>query len=73
MQQWAILSTVRHLNCIQRLLSFGGTFGWLKLELQKIAAGEMRKSSEIHSSKIENSSTRFRINRSNFVCVIHVG
>ena len=53
MQQWAILSTVRHLNCIQRLLSFGGTFGWLKLELQKIAAGEMRKSSEIlQKSKI---------------------
>ena len=52
MQQWAILIAVRHLNCIQRLLSFDGTFGWLKLELQ-IAAGEMRKSSEIlQKSKI---------------------
>ena len=73
MQQWAILSTVRHLNCIQRLLSFGGTFGWLKLELQ-IAAGEMRKTSEIlQKSKIPQPAFEFSDPRSNFVRVIQVG
>ena len=54
-------------------LSFGGTFGWLKLELQ-IAAGEMRKTSEIlQKSKIPQPAFEFSDPRSNFVRVIQVG